>query len=73
LFRFFGILGLPFQADYLSQPGPKTPGEVKAINPLIDSFQHLYNHHRPHGAFGGKTRACYLSERTKGSLPSHKS
>jgi hypothetical protein len=28
LFRFFGIFGLPFQADYLNQPGPKTPGQV---------------------------------------------
>jgi len=31
LFRFFGIFGLPFQAEYLNQPGPKTPGQVIAI------------------------------------------
>jgi hypothetical protein len=23
------------------------PRNVKAINPILDAFQHLYNHHRP--------------------------
>jgi hypothetical protein len=31
LYRFFGILVFPFQADYLSQPGPKTPGQVTSV------------------------------------------
>ena len=31
------------------------PQNVEALNPIIDSYQHLYNHHRPHGALGGKT------------------
>jgi transposase InsO family protein len=31
------------------------PAAVEQPNPLIDSFQHLYNHHRPHGTLGGKT------------------
>jgi Cu2+-exporting ATPase len=31
LFRFFGIFGLPFQANSLSQPGPKTPGQVNPV------------------------------------------
>jgi len=31
LFRFFGIFGLPFQAEYLNQPGPKTPGQVNLL------------------------------------------
>ena len=26
------------------------PNTVEALNPILDSFQHLYNHHRPHGA-----------------------
>jgi hypothetical protein len=33
LFRFFGIFGLPFQANSLSQPGPKTPGQVTSEAP----------------------------------------
>lgn len=31
------------------------PTTIEQLNPLIDGFQHLYNHHRPHGALGGKT------------------
>jgi putative transposase len=31
------------------------PTTVEELNPLIDSFQHLYNYHRPHGALGGLT------------------
>lgn len=31
------------------------PTTVEQLNPLIDSFQNLYNHHRPHGALGGLT------------------
>jgi hypothetical protein len=39
LFPFFGIFGLPFQADYPSQPGPKSPGQVKgAYVPWGDVF-----------------------------------
>jgi putative transposase len=49
------------------------PTQVDQINPFIDSFQHLYNHHRPHGALGGKTPARYLKERTDGTRPSHMS
>ena len=37
------------------------PGNVEALNPILDSYQHLYNHHRPHGALGGKTPIAYLS------------
>lgn len=35
------------------------PATVEQLNPLIDSFQQLYNHHRPHGAPGGKTPEEY--------------
>ena len=35
------------------------PDTVEELNPLIDSFQHLYNHHRPHNALGGLTPAEY--------------
>ena len=36
------------------------PRNVEAINPILDAIQHLYNHHRPHGALGGLTPAQYL-------------
>lgn len=52
------------------------PDRVEALNPLIESFQHLYNHHRPHNALGGLTPAQYLStpsKETKPSPPSHMS
>ncbi len=44
---------------------------TQLINPLIDSFQTLYNHHRPHGALGGRSPADYLRHRTQGSQASH--
>jgi putative transposase len=37
------------------------PATVEDLNPIIDSFQHLYNHHRPHGALGGLTPSEYRS------------
>jgi putative transposase len=36
------------------------PTNIDDLNPILDSFQHLYNHHRPHGALGGLTPAQYL-------------
>lgn len=36
------------------------PSGVNELNPILDSYQHLYNHHRPHGALAGKTPAQYL-------------
>jgi putative transposase len=39
------------------------PTSVEALNPILDSFQHLYNHHRPHGALAGRTPAAYLQNR----------
>ena len=33
---------------------------AKAIKPIIDAFQHLYNRHRPNGTVGGLARAQYL-------------
>ena len=50
------------------------PSSVEALAPLLDSFQHLYNHHRPHGALAGKTPAQYLhARRAKETPPSHMS
>jgi transposase InsO family protein len=49
------------------------PQTVEALNPQIDSFQNLYNHHRPHGALGGRTPASYLSQRTGEDTASHMS
>jgi len=38
------------------------PTSVETLNPILDSFQHLYNHHRPHGALAGMTPASYLAK-----------
>lgn len=38
------------------------PATVEQINPILDSFQHLYNHHRPHGSLGGLTPQQYLAK-----------
>ena len=47
---------------------------VEALNPILDSFQHLYNHHRPDGALGGRTPSHYLAQRTANDThPSHMS
>ncbi len=37
------------------------PSGVNELNPILDSYQHIYNHHRPHGALAGKTPAQYLA------------
>lgn len=45
------------------------PRSVEALNPILDSFQHLYNHHRPHGALAGQTPASYLKARRANETP----
>ena len=40
------------------------PSGVDQLNPILESYQHLYNHHRPHGALAGKTPAQYLANRS---------
>jgi putative transposase len=48
------------------------PSSVEALNPILDSFQHLYNHHRPHGALAGQTPAQYLAKQQAAEpQPSH--
>lgn len=48
------------------------PSTVEALNPILDSFQHLYNHHRPHGALAGLTPAAYLAQsQAAETRPSH--
>lgn len=48
------------------------PTSVAALNPILDSFQHLYNHFRPHGALAGLTPNQYLKSRqAKDLIPSH--
>jgi len=50
------------------------PRSVEALNPILDSFQHLYNHHRPHGALAGVTPAAYLAKlQAAETAPSHMS
>jgi transposase InsO family protein len=49
------------------------PTTVEELNPMIDGFQHLYNHHRPHGALGGLTPAEYrLATKPTESPVSHR-
>ena len=50
-----------------------TPHQIEPLNKMIDSFQHLYNHHRPHGALGGRTPNHYLKNRITGEPQSHMS
>ena len=45
------------------------PSTIEALNPILDSFQHLYNHHRPHGALAGQTPAAYLAKRQAAETP----
>jgi transposase InsO family protein len=49
------------------------PASVNELNPILDSYQHLYNHHRPHGALAGMTPAQYLAGRSaQRPQPSHR-
>lgn len=45
------------------------PRDLEALNPILDSFQHLYNHHRPHGALDGLTPKQYLDKRRAKETP----
>ena len=50
------------------------PLNLQKLAERVDAFQHLYNHHRPHGALAGITPAKYLSIRRAGeAAPSHMS
>jgi transposase InsO family protein len=50
------------------------PSGVEQLNPILDSYQHLYNHHRPHGALAGRTPAQYLARQSaRTPTPSHMS
>jgi putative transposase len=50
------------------------PTGVDDLNPILDSYQNLYNHHRPHSALAGKTPAQYLANRSAHRpTPSHMS
>lgn len=45
---------------------------IDKIAQMVEAFQHLYNHHRPHGALAGKTPAGYLSIRRANETPQTK-
>lgn len=45
------------------------PRSVEALNPVLDAFQHLYNHRRPHGALAGLTPAQYLKQHRANETP----
>jgi putative transposase len=54
-YEFYACVDLPLRLDKIHQ--------------MVDAFQHLYNHHRPHGALAGKTPAQYLSTRRANHTP----
>ena len=59
-YKFYACADLPLPIDKIAQ--------------RVEAFQHLYNHHRPHGALAGKTPAEYLSlRRANETPPSHMS
>ena len=47
------------------------PHRLDALNEHVDAFAHLYNHHRPHGALGGRTPNEYLTSTSQVTPPSH--
>jgi putative transposase len=50
------------------------PLTITELTAHVQAFQHLYNHHRPHGALAGRTPAQYLAQlRAKETQPSHMS
>jgi len=50
------------------------PDRLDKIAEHVDAFQHLYNHHRPHGALDGLTPSEYLQIcRDRRAKPSHMS
>lgn len=50
------------------------PDQFDRIAEHVDAFQHLYNHHRPHGALDGCTPNEYLKIcRDRMTQPSHMS
>jgi putative transposase len=54
-YEFYACVDLPLRFDKIDQ--------------MVEAFQHLYNHHRPHGALAGKTPAQYLQERRANENP----
>ena len=54
-YEFYACVDLPLRIDKIAE--------------LVEAFQHLYNHHRPHGALAGKTPAQYLSIRRADESP----
>ena len=59
-YEFYACVDLPTRIDKIAQ--------------MVEAFQHLYNHHRPHAALAGKTPAEYLAiRRPNETPPSHMS
>ena len=54
-YEFYACADLPMRIDKIAQ--------------MVEAFQHLYNHHRPHGALAGKTPAEYLAARRPNKTP----
>jgi hypothetical protein len=46
------------------------PHRLDRLNEHIDAFAHLYNHHRPQGALGGRTPYEYFSLKSQETSPS---
>jgi transposase InsO family protein len=45
------------------------PTTIRELTRHVQAFQHLYNHHRPHGALAGQTPARYLEQRRAQETP----
>src|SRR5271165_1315799 len=54
-YEFYACADLPMRIDKIAQ--------------MVEAFQHLYNHHRPHAALAGKTPAEYLAIRRANETP----
>lgn len=49
------------------------PHQIDRLRPFVDAFAYHYNHHGPHDALNGRTRAEYLNPRQRTPPPSHMS
>jgi putative transposase len=45
------------------------PRQLERLNPLIEAFEHRYNHHRPHQALDGLTPAQHLQKLLAAQAP----
>ncbi len=65
------VLGACPRVGLWPSPG-ELPRTLEALNPLLDSFQHLYKHHWPRVTLDGLTPAVHLAKfQDNKTPPSH--